>query len=133
VEDRQQQFPLNEVVEMRSVPEWIGKTDDERPPPRVRVRVFEKWNGMCHRSGRKIMAGESWALDHVVAIINGGANRESNLAPIALGEHRRKTREDLKEKSKVYRMKTKHLGIRKPSRLRSEKYKRKVSGETVLR
>jgi 5-methylcytosine-specific restriction protein A len=79
------------------------------------------------------MAGESWALDHVVAIINGGANRESNLAPIALGEHRRKTREDLKEKSKVYRMKTKHLGLRKPSRLRHPTLRKKMDGTVVRR
>jgi 5-methylcytosine-specific restriction protein A len=118
---------------MRSVPEWIGKSPDEKPPFRVGVRVFERCGGICHRSKRKIVGGERWDLDHVVAICNGGENRESNLAPILATEHKLKTREDLKEKSKVYRMKTKHLGLRKPSRLRSEKYKRKVSGETVLR
>jgi 5-methylcytosine-specific restriction protein A len=118
---------------MRSVPEWIGKTDDEKPPKRVGVRVFDKWQGRDYRTGRKIMAADKWHLDHIRALCNGGENRESNLAPVLVSEHKIKTREDLKEKSKVYRMKTKHLGLRKPSRLRSEKYKRKVSGETVLR
>jgi 5-methylcytosine-specific restriction protein A len=123
----------SEPAHMRSVPEWIGKTDDEKPPKRVLVRIFDRHGGRDYRSGRKILAGEIWQADHVVALCNGGQNRESNLAPILAEEHKKKTREDLKEKSKVYRMKTKHLGIRKPSRLRSEKYKRKVSGETVLR
>jgi 5-methylcytosine-specific restriction protein A len=118
---------------VRSVPEWIGKTDDEKPPKRVYARVFERWGGVSYVSGRKIMGTDRWDLDHIKAICNGGENRESNLAPILVSEHKAKTREDLKEKSKVYRMKTKHLGLRKPSRLRSEKYKRKVSGETVLR
>ena len=38
----------------RAVPEWIGKTPDTKVPPRVRLRVFEKHDGTCHISGRKI-------------------------------------------------------------------------------
>lgn len=32
----------------RAVDEWIGKTDDTRPPPRVLARIFERegaWYG----------------------------------------------------------------------------------------
>ncbi len=94
----------------RTVDEWIGKTDDSVPPPRVRLRVFEAYQGRCYRSGRKIMAGDKWQLDHIKAIINGGENRESNLAPILDDAHKVKTREDLDEKSKVYRTRAKHLG-----------------------
>ena len=60
----------------RSVPEWIGATDDSAIPPRVRLRVFEAHGGVCHLSGRKIRAGEEWDCDHVKALINGGENRD---------------------------------------------------------
>lgn len=95
----------------RSVPEWRGKTHDTPIPPRVRLRVFERHGGICHLSGRKIRAGEEWDCDHIKALINGGEHRESNLAPAMRDKHREKTAEDVEEKSHVYRMRAKHLGI----------------------
>ena len=95
----------------RTVPEWIGKTDDTRPPTSVRLRVFEAHGGRCYLSGRKIMPGDSWDLDHVKALINGGENRESNLAPALKDAHREKTSADVAEKTKTNRMRAKHLGI----------------------
>lgn len=55
----------------RSTPEWIGKTDDETPPLRVRLRVFEAYGGKCYLTGRKIMPGDEWDLDHKIALCNG--------------------------------------------------------------
>lgn len=95
----------------RATDEWIGKTDDTAIPPRVRARVFDAHGGKCHLSGRKIQAGDLWDCDHVVALINGGENRESNLAPALRDKHREKTAEDVQIKSKVARMRAKHLGI----------------------
>jgi 5-methylcytosine-specific restriction protein A len=98
----------------RSVPEWIGATPDTPVPPRVRARVFQKYQGRCHRSGVLIRAGDAWDADHIKALINGGENRESNLAPILRGKaHKEKTAEDLKIKSKTARMRLKHLGLHK--------------------
>lgn len=94
----------------RAVPEWVGATPDTPVPPRVRVRVFEAYNGRCYLSGKKIMPGDKWEIEHKRAIINGGENRESNLAPALKDKHAEKTLDDLAEKSKVYRMKAKHLG-----------------------
>lgn len=108
----------------RAVEEWRGATDDTPPPPRVRLRVFEAYGGKCYRSGRKIMAGEKWQLDHIKAIINGGENRESNLAPILSDAHRAKTAEDVAEKSKVYRTRAKHLGQWPKSRAWGSKTRR---------
>jgi hypothetical protein len=71
------------------------------PPPRVRLRIFEHYNGTCYRSGIKIMPGMQWQLDHVIAIINGGENREQNLAPILIDKHKEKSAEDLAIKSKI--------------------------------
>jgi 5-methylcytosine-specific restriction endonuclease McrA len=103
----------------RALPEWIGSTPDAKVPPRVRLRIFEREQGKCHLSSRKIRAGEPWDLDHKTALINGGEHRESNLFPALRDKHREKTAEDVAEKAKTYAVKAKHLLPRKPSRLRS--------------
>jgi len=96
----------------RELPEWIGATDDSPIPPRVKLRVFEHHQGVCHISGRKIRVGETWDAEHIVAIINGGENRENNLAPALRSKHHEKTALDLAEKSTTYRKRRKHLGIK---------------------
>ncbi|WP_342711546.1 HNH endonuclease signature motif containing protein [Bradyrhizobium sp. B124] len=101
----------------RTVAEWIGKTDDSRPPPHVRLRIFESFGGICHFSGIKIRPGDHWDVDHVKALINGGENRESNMAPILRGKpHKEKTAQDVAEKSRNYRKRAKHVGALPPSR-----------------
>lgn len=95
----------------RAVPEWIGSSPDAKVPPHVRLRVFDAHKGRCHISGRRIEAGEAWELDHIVALVNGGEHRESNLAPALKDKHREKTAADVAEKSKVARMRMKHLGL----------------------
>lgn len=97
---------------MRSLDEWIGKTDDAKVPPRVRLRVLERHGRICHISKREIMPGEKWELDHIEALANGGEHRERNLAPALVAPHREKTRADVAEKSKTYRTRAKHLGIK---------------------
>ena len=101
----------------RSVKEWIGATDDAKVPPRVLLRIFERENGRCHISGRKIMPGEKWQADHKIALINGGENRESNLFPALVGPHKEKTRADVAEKSRVAERAKSHRGIRKSTTL----------------
>ena len=121
----------------RTVDEWIGKTDDSKVPPRVRVRVFEAHNGRCYISGRVIRAGDRWDLDHILAIALGGKNRESNLAPVLSDSHRAKTKEDVKVKSKIAAIKKKHLGLSKSKTPmpggKSSKWKRKIGGGIVPR
>ena len=115
----------------RAVEEWIGKTDDSAIPPRVRVRVFEKHNGKDYTTGRKIMPGEPWQLDHIVALINGGEHRENNLAPILVAKHKEKTARDVEEKARVAERRAKHIGIKKRSRFpgaRSSPWKIKIGG-----
>lgn len=100
----------------REVPEWIGKTDDSQIPPRVRLRVFDRCSGVCHLSGRKIRPGESWQLDHMVALVNGGEHRESNLVPVLTDPHKAKTKIDVAEKSQIYHKRLKAVGIKKKKR-----------------
>ncbi|MEI3853595.1 MULTISPECIES: hypothetical protein [unclassified Ensifer] len=71
-------FRMGRLSDAHSVTEWIGKTDDEKVPPRVRLRLFEQYGGVCQLSGRKIMAGEAWDLDHKpcgAAVSTGKATR----------------------------------------------------------
>lgn len=98
----------------RSVPEWIGKTDDEKVPPRVRLRIFEREGGTCHLSGRKIMPGELWDLDHKIALANGGQHRESNLFPALRDKHKEKTKKDVAKKAEIYATRATHIGAKRP-------------------
>lgn len=107
----------------RSVPEWIGKTDDTPAPPRVRLRVFERCGGKCGECGRKIRPGEGWTLEHLIALINGGKNAESNLGVTCDWCLPAKNAADVAEKAKTYAVKAKHLGIRPPSRFQSRGFR----------
>lgn len=97
----------------RTVREWIGATPDAPFPPRVRLRIFERDGGRCQCGcGLLIRPGDKWQVDHIVAIINGGENRESNGRTILSEHHKTKTRADLATKSKTYRMRSKHIGVK---------------------
>lgn len=99
--------------------EWIGRTDDSKPPPYVRRRVFDKYDGVCYLSKVKILIGDKWDLEHIVALCNGGENRESNMAPALVAPHKVKTKQDRATKAKNDHVRMKHLGIRPASRLQS--------------
>lgn len=101
----------------RSVPEWVGKSDDTPAPPRVRLRVWDRCQGKCHRCVRKIPVGDAWILEHLIALINGGKNRESNLCLTCSWCKPIKDAEDVAEKSKTYAVRAKHVLPREPSRL----------------
>lgn len=118
----------------RELPEWRGKTDDTPAPPRVRLRVFEDHGGICYLSNRKIMPGEKWQLEHIIAICNGGENRESNMAPALVEPHKIKSAEDVAQKSKNYRIRAKHLGVFAPrQKIKSAPFRRSAPQKTASR
>lgn len=90
----------------RAVPEWIGKDDNEAPPPRVKTRLLRKFNFRCALSGAEIHPGNQHELqwDHIIALINNGANRESNLQPVLRAEHKKKTKLDVAIKAQTEAM-----------------------------
>jgi 5-methylcytosine-specific restriction endonuclease McrA len=98
---------------MRTVKEWIGKTDDTPAPPKVRLRVFLRFGGICGICTTKIRV-KRWTCDHRKAICNGGENRERNLWPIHESCDRKvKTPRDVAERSANDRVLMKHIGIKK--------------------
>lgn len=96
----------------RPTPEWSGKHHGVNIPPRVRLRVYDRDNGVCYLCRLPIKAGESWQADHIKALANGGEHRETNLAPVHSHCHVGKTARDVAEKSKVAKVRKKHLGIK---------------------
>jgi hypothetical protein len=100
----------------RSVKEWAGKNDDTPVPARVRLRVFERCLGRCHKCLRPIGPAEKWTCEHLTAIINGGVNAEPNLRLTCCNCLPAKNAADVAEKAKVARSRKKHLGITKSKR-----------------
>jgi 5-methylcytosine-specific restriction enzyme A len=98
----------------RMVSEWIGKTDDHRAPGSVRDRILKR-EPCCHLCSLPIDGTKKWDLDHVVALINGGENRESNLRPAHRKCHVEKTARDVAEKAKVAAIRKKHNGSVRPA------------------
>jgi hypothetical protein len=100
----------------RSVKEWIGKTDDTPVPPRVRLRVLERFHFRCdadsHGCGRLIAAAAKWCCDHIDALVNGGENREKNLHPLCAWCTPEKDKKDVAIKSATYKRRKLHYGVR---------------------
>ena len=96
----------------RSVEEWIGRTDDTPLPPRVKLRVFDKYKGRCADCGRAIVGKIKAQFDHIIALINGGQNRETNFQLLCHECHGGKTSTDIKEKSVIYNKRISGLGLR---------------------
>jgi 5-methylcytosine-specific restriction endonuclease McrA len=101
----------------REVKEWIASHDDQSIPPRVRVRTFDRYGGCCAICTRPIAGSLSPAYDHTIAIINGGQHRESNLQLLCVPCHQDKTGNDVAEKSRIYRKRANHIGIKKPRKI----------------
>ena len=71
----------------RSVKEWIGKDNDDRPPKHVLLRILRRHNHRCHISGREITDGTPWEAEHIKPLWAGGENREANYAPALVDPH----------------------------------------------
>lgn len=97
---------------MRSVDEWIGKTDDAMPPPRVKDRIRARQGNLCALTGIELRPGVKVEYDHIVPLWLGGANSESNLQAVVSEAHKRKTAAEAKVRAKCNRTRKAHLGIK---------------------
>lgn len=77
----------------RSVPEWIGKTDDSMPDIHVLLRLYAAQNGICACGCGLVMNLDRDEIDcdHKVPLRDGGENREGNLQLLFRKHHRVKT------------------------------------------
>jgi len=98
----------------RTVKEWIGKTPDTPAPPRVKLRVLLTYDRKDYITGQPIRPGDEYEIDHIIAICNGGENRESNLAPVLVATHKEKTRRDRKAKQKADNIIKRDYGMKAP-------------------
>ena len=113
----------------RTTQEWIGKTDDTSPPPRVKARIYLDAEGHCKHCTRFIDGSALVAqYDHAIPLILGGANKESNLQLLCTECHSGKTKLDVKLKAKVARVRKRHIGLKKP---RTMTRWRKFNGDPV--
>lgn len=98
----------------RSTPEWIGKTPDEVVPEHVQLRVLFRQGRNCAISGVEIRPGDSVDCDHIVELILGGENRESNLQIVLRDPHKAKTAAAKGIQAKADAVAKKAYGITKP-------------------
>ena len=122
----------------RTIPEWIGKTDDSPIPNRVRLRVFLRFGGICQCGcNTAIRTGQKWQCDHKLALVNGGAHSEANLWPMLVEHHRNKTQTDVAAKALTYRKRKAHLGLKRARKplpgSRASGWKKKMDGTVVRR
>lgn len=119
----------------RALPEWIGKTSDTAIPPHVRLRIFQRYKGVCPKCTRKMRRNE-WECDHIKALVNGGENRETNLWPLCASPcHSDKTKADVAEKSRVYKRAASHVGIetRRGPQIQSRGFEKRAPQRTASR
>lgn len=116
----------------REVPEWVGRSDDTPLPARVKLRIVERQGGGCARCTRQFSPRLLPEFDHRLALINGGANRESNFQALCEFCHATKTKLDVARKALDAGKRKKHLGLEtKRSRFPTSKngrFKAKIGG-----
>ena len=119
---------------MRSVPEWIGKTDDTPIPPRVKLRIFEQYRGRCNNCGLSIRGSLLPAFDHIVSLVNAGENRESNIQLLCSACHGTKTATDVHTKSVTYNKRAKRLKLKRRKLIPGSKgsgFRKRMDGTVV--
>jgi len=96
---------------MRTVDEWIGKTDDSAVPERVKLRIIERQNNKCAITGQTFRAGDKIEFDHKIPLWLGGKNSETNLQAVISEAHKNKTKTEATVRAKINRIRQKDLGI----------------------
>lgn len=117
---------------MREVPEWIGRTDDSMPPPRVKDRIRDRQGNKCALTGVALGPGVKVQYDHTVPLWLGGSNTESNLQAVTDTAHKAKTKAEATVRAKCNRTRKKHLGIAKPKASLSHPTLKRLMDGTVV-
>lgn len=72
-----------------------------RPWRRLRERILERDKYLCQPCGAKGRVTEATAVDHILALANGGTDESSNLRAICDECHEAKTAQDTGRRSPV--------------------------------
>lgn len=103
----------------RSVREWVGKTDDERVPDRVKLRIWRRQCGqanftICPLSGLPLRWTDKKHLHHDKALILGGEHRETNLFWVHAAANSEEAKAEVAIRAKNDSVSKKHAGIATP-------------------
>lgn len=82
---------------------------------RQRVKMHDEHGGICVVCLQPIPSGERFIDEHIIPLEIGGSNDASNRGPAHIQCAKIKTKRDQKLIAKSYRVRAKHLGIRKRS------------------
>ena len=97
----------------RTVKEWIGATDDTRPPKSCQRRILERQGYVCALTGLPFDDKNKPRFDHKVPLWLGGENREGNLQALRDEEaHKPKTAAEAKVRAKVHATIDKRFGLK---------------------
>jgi CRISPR/Cas system Type II protein with McrA/HNH and RuvC-like nuclease domain len=122
----------------RAVKPWVGRRPESMPGQIVLLRLYSKQDGKCACGCGMVMNLERDEIDvdHVVPLIDGGENVESNLQLLLREHHRTKTKAEATARSYERQHKAKAFRhMDKPSfqTNRTGKFKKRMNGEVVLR
>lgn len=103
-----------------------------------RLDLFLNAKGQCQRCGWRLLPGTRWEVDHVIPLSLGGTDEANNLQVLCQACHGSKTaREDLPALSKVRRMRARHLGAHRPSKVmpgaRKSTWRKRMDGSVERR
>lgn len=125
----------------REVPEWIGRRPESMPTQKVLLRLYDRQNGLCACGCGLRMNFDTDVIDcdHILALKDGGENREGNLQLLLQVHHRTKTRAENIARADADRHKAKAFSVtreRKGSSFKTNRdgpYKKRMDGTLVLR
>ena len=63
----------------RAVPEWVADHPDQAIPARVKLRIWEREQGRCSLTGRKILPGDAFDYEHRKPLARGGTDTAKNI------------------------------------------------------
>ena len=118
---------------MRTVSEWIGRTDNSDPTDACKLRVLDRQGNRCALTGIEFTPANKPEFDHIVPLWLGGENRESNLQAVTGEAHKRKTQAEATVRAKVNARRAKHLLGKKPAKGWNTRFKKKIDGTVIDR
>ena len=95
----------------RSVKEWSSDDPNAMPPPSVRLRILRRQNGKCALTSILIADGQTFDLDHIKRLEDGGKNCEGNLQAVLRLPHEVKSAAERKIAAKADRIAKKAHGL----------------------